>query len=70
MDEKYLQNKVSTDFIEYEQDKFLVTCIEDKYIYLIQRASGGMFAGGNLIKIPSMNNNYISMGISLLPGFE
>ena len=29
-----------------------------------------MFAGGVLTKVPSMNGNYISMGIQLMPGFE
>ena len=70
MDEKYLQGKITTDFIEYRQDKFLVTCNEDKYIYLIDRADTGIFSGGSLTKIHSMNGNYISQGISLMPGFE
>jgi hypothetical protein len=35
MDEKFLAGKITTDFIEYEADKFLVTVNEDKYIYLI-----------------------------------
>ena len=55
VDEKYLQGKVVTDFLEYQQDKFLVLCTEDKYIYLIERSQGGLFGGGSLQKIPSMN---------------
>jgi len=55
--EKYLKGKVVNDFIEFELNTFLVTCLNDEYFYIVSRS------GAPMIKIRSLNTSYISMGM-------
>lgn len=37
LDEKYLNGKEVTDFIEFEEDNFFVTVLNSNYFYIIRR---------------------------------
>lgn len=63
LDEKYLKGKMVTDFIEYERDKFFVSVLKDDFFYLVTRFGDEK----QLLKIRSMNSNYITMGLQPLP---
>jgi len=63
LDEKYLKGKMVTDFIEYERDKFFVSVLKDDFFYLVTRFGDEK----QMLKIRSMNSNYISMGLQPLP---
>ena len=62
--EKWLKGKEVTDFIEYERDMFLVSCLNDPNFHFINRndKSQGHMA--------SINSNYITMGMQMLPNYE
>ena len=52
------------DFVEYERDVFLVTCLNDTNFHLIKRLEK------KVVSIRSLNPNYISMGIQMMPQYE
>ena len=37
LEEKYLKNKMVTDFIEFERDKFFVSVLRDEFFYIVTR---------------------------------
>jgi hypothetical protein len=62
--EKYLKGKNVIDFVEYEIGEFLVTCTNDSNFYLVNRDKK------TTTPIASLNANYITMGIQMLPKYE
>ena len=59
LEEKYLKNKMVTDFIEFERDKFFVSVLRDEFFYIVTRFEDQK----NMVKIRSINPGYITMGL-------
>ena len=57
------------DFIEFKRDTFFVTILEANYFAIVERSSGsGFFDSAKVTKIRSVQENYLTMGISMVPG--
>ena len=64
LSEKYLKGKNVIDFVEYEIGEFLVTCTNDSNFYIVNRDKK------STTPIASLNANYITMGIQMMPKYE
>ena len=62
--EKYLKGKEVADFVEYERDQFLVSCLRDTHFYLINRQER------KTSTIRSLNPGYITLGLQMMPNYE
>lgn len=67
--ELYLKDKSVNDFIEFKRDHFFAAMLEADFFVIIQRAaSAGFFASSKITKIRSNNDQYLTMGMDLIPG--
>ena len=64
LSESYFKGKDVSDFIEYERNKLLVACPGESEFYLVNRD------GGRITPIASLNQNYITLGMQMMPGYE
>ena len=62
--ESYFKGRDVSDFIEYERNKLLVACPRESEFYLVNRD------GGRITPIASLNQNYITLGMQMMPGYE
>ena len=62
--ESYFRGSDVSDFIEYQPHQLLVSCPGDDNFYLVNRD------GGRITPIASLNQNYVTLGMQMMPGYE
>lgn len=67
--EAHVKGHAVVDFIEFKRDHFFISILECNYFAIIERPQNqGFFDSAKMVKVRSMNDGCLSMGMSMVPG--